>query len=119
MADAYDFAGLRTVFTEGINVGREIKGQRRTDESNRLKNLGIPSDHYRFGKTVSLERIDLFDPKYFNIGYDEACAMDVTHKLLMSVADDAFLDADFTKESLKGRNCAVILADSADVGFNE
>lgn len=119
VADAYDFAGLRTVFTEGINVGREIKGQRRTDESNRLKNLGIPSDHYRFGKTVSLERIDLFDPKYFNIGYDEACAMDVTHKLLMSVADDAFLDADFTKESLKGRNCAVILADSADVGFNE
>lgn len=119
VADAYDLAGLRTVFTEGTNISGEIKGQRRKDEENRLKNLGISLDHYRFGKTASLERIDLFDSKYFNIGYDEACAMDVTHKLLMSVADDAFLDANLTKELLKGRNCAVILADPADIGFNE
>lgn len=116
---ANDLESLRQVFKTSKSCARIISGQRMKDEKNRLRNLNRGSEEYRFSMVSSLESVDSFDNEYFRIGKDEADAMDPAHKLIISVIDDALANAGITKEQMKKRNCAVIIAMPTDIGFTD
>ncbi len=119
LPELQDLGGLYNFLVSGNDCFHILSGKRRDDECKRLHELGfLPSD-YRFARAASLNRIDLFDYKYFRIGYDEACAMDPAHRILISTMDDALNDAGYTKDTLKGKNCAVILSTPTDIGFRQ
>lgn len=116
---ANDLDSLRAVLVKSASSVRILNGQRAEDEKNRLENMGWKTEDYRFGMVASLESIDQFDYEYFHIGKDEAMAMDPSHKLLLSVIDDALENAEISKEQIKECNCAVIIATPTDIGFSE
>lgn len=118
LMDVYNFSGAEELFRNGIDCGRTLLGQRKEDVKKQLKELGVPDTDFRFAKTASLDRIDLFDYEYFKIGKDEACAMDPAQRILLSAVDDAITDSGIGTSELRGMNCSVILASPTDVGFN-
>ncbi len=119
LPEAEDLESLRRVFKESHSRMRILNGQRAEDEKRRLEHLGLKQEDYRFGMVASLKSVDQFDYEYFHIGKDEAIAMDPAHKLILSVVDDALENAGITKEEIKGKNCAVIIAAPTDIGFSD
>lgn len=54
-----------------------------------------------------LDSIDSFDADFFNISPKEALLMDPQQRLLLEVAQQAFEDAGYTKETLDGLRCGI------------
>ena len=64
------------------------------------------------GKSVSkwmgaLEKVDLFDPLFFNISPKEAESMDPQHRLFLEQAWKAIEDAGYNPQNLSGENWGV------------
>ncbi|WP_235926511.1 condensation domain-containing protein [Actinokineospora pegani] len=107
-----------------IGVGALLPGARDLDELHRLLAAGedrvAPPTPTRVRHTggapgtdylpmAHLDRIDLFDHRFFGIPLREAEAMDPHHRLLMQLAHAAIEDACLRPEGLKGSRTAVVL----------
>lgn len=119
LPDANNLASLHDVFLRGRSSVGYLSERRAHDEKVRLKNQGILEGSYRFSMASTLSQIDNFDYNYFHIGKDEATAMDPAHKLLFTVVDNALANAGISREQIKGRNCAVIIAMPTNIGFTK
>lgn len=110
---------LDKVFTKGVPVTRSLSEQRLMDEKKRIKDMGLDGIPHKFNFAPYLEHIDLFDNKYFRVTEEQAELMNPLQRLFMITSDRAFEDAGYTKESLRGQNCAVVAAAPTETVFNE
>ncbi|WP_424186407.1 condensation domain-containing protein [Actinokineospora sp. G85] len=107
-----------------IGVGALLPGAGDLDELHRLLAAGedrvAPPTPTRVRHTggapgtdylpmAHLDRIDLFDHRFFGIPLREAEAMDPHHRLLMQLAHQAIEDACLRPEGLRGSRTAVVL----------
>src|ERR1041385_1786340 len=90
------------VLRQGVDCIREVSKERRAL-------LGIP-DSERLGEVASLERIDEFDPKFFNISLKESEYMDPQQRRLLQLACEAIENAGYSLQQLRGSRTAVIVS---------
>lgn len=119
LPQANDLEELDEVFSTGLPVTVSLSEQRLSDEKKRISDLGLENIPHRFCFAPYLEHIDLFDHEYFHVTVEQAELMNPLQRLFMINTDRAFEDAGYTKESLKGKNCAVLAATPTEIVFNE
>lgn len=119
LPQANDLEELDKVFSKGISVTVPLNKQRLLDEKKRISDLGIDNIPHRFCFAPYLEHIDLFDHKYFHVTKEQAELMNPLQRLFLINTDRAFEDAGYTKEILKGKNCAVLASMPTETVFNE
>ncbi|MDR3185966.1 MAG: aminotransferase class III-fold pyridoxal phosphate-dependent enzyme [Christensenellaceae bacterium] len=118
LCGAADLLSLRNVFSSQYSQIGYPNSRRRKDTKTALLNMGMQDKLYRFGMAAYLSDIDLFDNDYFRIGKDEANAMDPAHKLLLTIADRAFTDANFGHD-FNGKNSAVVFGAPENIGYQD
>ncbi|MEU4570431.1 amino acid adenylation domain-containing protein [Micromonospora sp. NPDC023956] len=100
--DASDLAGFRSVLAKGRDCVRPLPGPRITacglDPA-----AGYPQAAY-------LDRIDLFDHRFFGLSRREAEAMDPHHRLTLQLAWHAVEDAGYRPDPLREAPTAVFLS---------
>lgn len=119
LPQANDLEELDEVFSKGLPVTVPLSEQRLLDEKKRISDMGLDSIPHRFNFAPYLEHIDLFDHKYFHVTEEQVELMNPLQRLFMITTDKAFEDAGYTKESLKGKNCAVLASSPTEIVFNE
>ncbi|HSK30879.1 MAG TPA: polyketide synthase, partial [Candidatus Limnocylindria bacterium] len=92
------------VLSQGVDCVREVSSQRRAL-------LGIPESE-PLGELATLERVDEFDHKFFNISLKESEYMDPQQRLLLQLACAAIENAGYSLQHLRGSTTAVILSAS-------
>jgi amino acid adenylation domain-containing protein len=92
------------VLSQGVDCVREVSSQRRAL-------LGIPESE-PLGELATLERVDEFDHKFFNISLKESEYMDPQQRLLLQLACAAIENAGYSLRHLRGSKTAVILSAS-------
>lgn len=100
-------------FYENLKNGRDSLG---TPPSDRLKHAGIdPTKDYKIGAYIN--RLDLFDHKYFNIGKKEAEFMDPTQRILLELAVEAIENAGYSPKAFKNSNTALYICSNVMFGL--
>ena len=101
---AENIADFYAVLSQGVDCVREVSSERRAL-------LGIPESE-RLGEVASLDRVDEFDHKFFNISLKESEYMDPQQRLLLQLACAAIENAGYSLQQLRGSKTAVILSAS-------
>lgn len=108
MSGLYPLAGnitdFHAVLSQGVDCVREVSTERRAL-------LGIPESEL-LGEAATLERIDEFDHKFFNISLKESEYMDPQQRLMLQLACTAIENAGYSLQHLRGSKTAVILSAS-------
>jgi acyl transferase domain-containing protein/NAD(P)-dependent dehydrogenase (short-subunit alcohol dehydrogenase family)/acyl carrier protein len=76
----------------------------------RLEALGYNEVDVANVKGGFIKDIELFDPAFFNIGLQEAAAMDPQHRMLLEMVWRAFEDAELDINAYKGKRVGVYIA---------
>jgi acyl transferase domain-containing protein/acyl carrier protein/NADP-dependent 3-hydroxy acid dehydrogenase YdfG len=100
-----------------LNSGRGVMGEasmRRWDSDALIASLDSPEhskvlNRVRYGGFLSDEVIESFRASLFGISDAEACRMDPGQRLLLECSYDAFVDAGFKKDRLKGQRAGVFV----------
>jgi len=101
---AENIADFYAVLSQGVDCVREVSSERRAL-------LGIPESE-PLGEVASLDRVDEFDHKFFNISLRESEYMDPQQRLLLQLACAAIENAGYSLQQLRGSKTAVILSAS-------
>lgn len=78
--------------------------------NDRLELLGLNEDEVKEVKGGFISSIDQFDPGFFNIGLEEAKAMDPQHRMMLELVWRAFEDANYNIDHFKGKRVGVFIA---------
>lgn len=92
------------------NVVQPMKNQRAEDVKHAFDFIGEEYDINRFSKCSMINQIDKFDYKYFNMSKNEAIYMDPNQRLFLQTAWNAFEDAGYGGDLLKGSDTGVYVA---------
>lgn len=76
----------------------------------RIDLLGLSSEEIAHVSGGFIDSIDQFDPGFFNIGLEEARAMDPQHRILLEQVWRAFEDSNLNIEEFKGKKVGVFIA---------
>jgi len=101
---AENIADFYAVLSQGVDCVHEVSSERR-------ELLGI-AESERLGEVASLDRVDEFDHKFFNISLKEAEYMDPQQRMLLQLACAAIENAGYSLQQLRGSKTAVILSAS-------
>src|SRR5215208_1497069 len=99
---AENLTDFYSVLSQGVDCMREVSTKRRAL-------VGIP-DSEPLGVMASLDGIDEFDHKFFNISLRESEYMDPQQRLLLQLACAAIENAGYSLQQLRGSKTAVILS---------
>lgn len=94
----------------GVDAVRSIPS-RRMKELNKIANIECDDSNY-YPQAAYIERIDLFDPAFFNIPPNEAKLIDPHQRMFMEVTWEALEDAGYTKKAIFGTKAGVFVASS-------
>jgi acyl transferase domain-containing protein/NADPH:quinone reductase-like Zn-dependent oxidoreductase/acyl carrier protein len=111
-------ADLWEILRSGRNAVSEASLSR-WDSDTLIANLGANGkalDGIRYGCFLSDEVIEGFRASLFGISDAEAQHMDPAQRLLLEASYDAFVDAGYTKDTLKGSRTGVFVAASGVLG---
>lgn len=86
-----------------------------SEKRKRLLGLKPDADCIQLG---SIEDIDCFDHKYFGIPSKEADFMSPEQRLGLELATEAVLNAGYSLEQFRGKNCGVLVS-SSEVAYNK
>lgn len=86
-----------------------------SEKRKRLLGLEPDADYIQLG---SIEDIDCFDHKYFGIPSKEADFMSPEQRLGLELATEAVLNAGYSLEQFRGKNCGVLVS-SSEVAYNK
>lgn len=86
-----------------------------SENRKRLLGLEPDADCIQLG---SIEDIDCFDHKYFGIPSKEADFMSPEQRLGLELATEAVLNAGYSLEQFRGKNCGVLVS-SSEIAYNK
>lgn len=86
-----------------------------SEKRKRLLGLEPDADCIQLG---SIEDIDCFDHKYFGIPSKEADFMSPEQRLGLELATEAVLNAGYSLEQFRGKNCGVLVS-SSEIAYNK
>ena len=92
------------------NVVQPMKKQREEIVKNAFDIIGAEYDINTFRKCSMIDNIDKFDYKFFNMSKNEAKYMDPNQRLFLQTAWNAFEDAGYGGNVLKGSDTGVYVA---------
>lgn len=92
------------------NVVHSMKKQREEIVKNAFDIMGAKYDINTFSKCAIIDNIDKFDYKFFNMSKNEAIYMDPNQRLFLQTAWNAFEDAGYGGNVLKGSDTGVYVA---------
>lgn len=78
--------------------------------NDRLELLGLNEDEVKDVKGGFISSIDQFDPGFFNIGLEEAKAMDPQHRMMLELVWRVFEDANYNIDDFRGKRVGVFIA---------
>lgn len=109
---SFELPGIKT----WAQLSQSLKGKKTEIvplSSERLKDVHAQFGPIEMAQGGYLDRIDLFDPAYFNFTKREAVKLFPEHRIFLMNAIRAFHDAGYTEEHLHGSDTGVFLARAA------
>ncbi|WEG19168.1 SDR family NAD(P)-dependent oxidoreductase (plasmid) [Alkalihalophilus pseudofirmus] len=101
------------IFENNIDCIRDLPEERKNDIEDYAKIytqlVGNKSNNFSFNKAGYLDTIDKFDHEFFKIAPLEAQVMDPIQRILLETIYNAFDDAGYTKEELKGTKTGIYI----------
>lgn len=104
-------------FWECLKHGRDCVGPLPDDRKRQIKQFiqykQIDESGLEFSQKGYINRIDLFDPKYFNLSPEEARLMDPNQRIFLETACYAVQDAGYKMTSFSGKRAGIFLGYSS------
>lgn len=112
-ADIMDFWDNLIKAYDGVG---EIPAERKKDIDNYFRSAGGNKEEVSYLKLGYLEEIDRFDCSFFKLSPKEARLMDPEQRLFLQTVWEAFEDAGYANDKIKGSNTGVYAGHSMEFG---